>query len=350
MYKQRKHITNFTIEQLQKALEKMDEPAFRVKQVLKWVYQKRIENFNDMNNIPKTLREKLNKNYSVDKMPIKYLLESKNRDTVKFGFESDKDGGIIESVILYDGKRRSLCISSQLGCALGCIFCETGKMGFIRNLTQREILGQTIAANDYLISHSDKLVTNIIFMGMGEALLNYDNFISSLKIIMNEDCFGMTGRRITVSTAGVIPSVERFVNEGIKVGLAISLNSYSNETRNKIMPINKKYPIESQIEIVTYYYKKYGTRATFEYILMQGENNTEEAAESLIKQLKGVPCKINLIPINNVTNSSLSPPAEAQLNTFASKLAENGLYVTVRKSRGQDIHAACGQLACGQYY
>ena len=345
MSKKIKHITNLTINQLQEALQQMGQPAFRSKQVLKWVYQKRAGSFDDMKNIPKTVREKLKKNYSVKKLSIKYLLESKNGDAVKFGFESDKDDGIVESVILYDGKRRSLCISSQFGCALGCVFCETGNMGFIRNLTQQEILGQLIAADDYLISLSNKLVTNIIFMGMGEALLNYDNFLSSLEIIMNDDCFGMTGRRITVSTAGIIPSIERFVNEEINIGLAISLNSYSNEKRNKIMPINKKYPIENLIKTVRYYYKKYGKRATFEYVLMHGENDTEEAAESLIKKLKGVPCKINLIPINPFTNSRKCTPTEDLLNQFAKRLAENGLSVTVRKSRGQDINAACGQLA-----
>jgi 23S rRNA (adenine2503-C2)-methyltransferase len=317
MSKKIKHITNLTINQLQEALQQMGQPAFRSKQVLKWVYQKRAGSFDDMKNIPKTVREKLKKKFSVKKLSIKYLLESKNGDAVKFGFESDKDDGIVESVILYDGKRRSLCISSQFGCALGCVFCETGNMGFIRNLTQQEILGQLIAADDYLISLSNKLVTNIIFMGMGEALLNYDNFLSSLEIIMNDDCFGMTGRRITVSTAGIIPSIERFVNEEINIGLAISLNSYSNEKRNKIMPINKKYPIENLIKTVRYYYKK----------------------------LKGVPCKINLIPINPFTNSRKCTPTEDLLNQFAKRLAENGLSVTVRKSRGQDINAACGQLA-----
>ena len=345
MPKRNEHITNLTVKQLHEALQHIDEPAFRAKQVLKWVYQKRVTSFDDMKNVPKTLREKLKENYSAEKMPVHYLLESKNGDAVKFGFTSDKNDGIIESVIVYDGRRRSLCISSQLGCALGCVFCETGNMGFIRNLTQREIIGQMIAANDYLFSHSDKLVTNIIFMGMGEALLNYDTFISSLEIIMNDDCFGIRGRRITVSTAGVIPSIERFINEDIKVGLAISLNSYNNEARNNVMPINKKYPIESLIKIVRSYYKKYGERVTFEYVLMHGENDTAEAAESLIKQLKRVPCKINLIPINPFTNSSISAPTEERLNQFAKRLAENGLYVTVRKSRGHDINAACGQLA-----
>ena len=345
MSKQKKHITNLTIEQLQESLKEMGEPAFRTKQVVKWVYQKRINGFDDMGNVPRTLREKLKEKYTVEKMPVKYLLESKNEDAVKFGFETDKGDGIIESVILYDGKRRSLCISAQLGCALGCVFCETGRMGFIRNLTQREILGQLIGANDYLTTHSDKIVTNIIFMGMGEALLNYDTFLSSLKIIMDDGCFGLKGRRITVSSAGVVPSVQKFINENIKIKLAISLNTYNDEKRNKLVPINKKYPIESLINIVRSYYKKFKERVTFEYVLIDGENDTEEAAATLIKLLKQVPCKINLIPVNPLNKSRISAPSEEQLNRFAKRLADSGLYITVRKSRGQDICAACGQLA-----
>lgn len=345
MSKQVEHITNLTIEQLQEALVKMGEPAFRTKQILKWVYQKRIKSFDDMKNVPNTLREKLKEKYSVEKMPIEYLLESKNGDAVKFGFETGKGDGIIESVILYDGKRRSLCISSQLGCALGCVFCETGRMGFIRNLTQGEILGQLISANDYLVAHSDKIVTNIIFMGMGEALLNYDTFLSSLRIIMNDDCFDLKGRRITVSSVGVVPSIQKFIDENIKIGLAISLNTYNDEKRNKLVPINKKYPIESLIKIVRSYYSKFRKQVTFEYVLMHGENDTEEAAETLIRQLRGVPCKLNLIPVNPFTDSKISAPTEEQLNRFAKRLADSGLYITVRKSRGQDICAACGQLA-----
>jgi len=345
MSKQKAHITNLTIEKLQEELANMGEPAFRMKQVVKWVYQKRINSFDDMRNVPKILHEKLKQKYTVEKMPVTYLLESKKGDAVKFGFETNEGDGIIESVILYDGKRRSLCISSQLGCALGCVFCETGRMGFVRNLTQREILGQMIGANDYLASHNDKLVTNIIFMGMGEALLNYDTFISSLKIIMNDDCFGMRGRRITVSTAGIVPQIEKFIKEDMRLGLAVSLNTYSNEKRNRTMPINKKYPIEKLIEVAGSYYKKFGERVTFEYVLMHGENDTEEAVGALKKQLGRVPCKINLIPVNPFTDSTISAPDEEKLNAFAQKLSDSGLYVTVRKSRGQDICAACGQLA-----
>lgn len=339
------HITNLTLQQLQQTLQEMGEPGFRFKQIVHWLYKKRVDSLDAMRNVAKSTRQKLQEKYTVEKLPLCYLLESKNNDAVKFGFQVGTEGDIIESVLLYDGKRRSLCVSSQLGCALGCVFCETGNMGYIRNLTQHEILGQLIAANDYLAGHSDKLVSNIIFMGMGETLLNYDTFLPALEIIMDERCFSIGGRKITVSTAGIVPAIEKLIQEKLNIKLAISLNAYSNDQRNAIMPINKQYPIEDLIKVAKSYYKKLSRRITFEYVLIQGENDTEEAVVALTGLLKKVPCKINLIPLNPYTNSSLKASEEEQLNKFAKQLAENGLYVTVRKSRGQDISGACGQLA-----
>jgi len=337
-------ITNQTIAGLTQELLALGEPRFRAAQVLKWIYQKRIDSFDEMNNLPKTLLQKLKQRFCVDKLAINYLLESKQGDAVKFGFDPG-GGDIIESVILYDGKRRSLCVSSQLGCALGCRFCATGGMGFIRNLDLREITGQIIAANDYLQAHADKPVTNIIFMGMGEALANFDTFRQALEIIMHEECFGIRPRRITVSTAGVIPHIERLLSENIKIGLAISLNSYSDETRSRIMPINRKYPIRTLIEAARAHYAKFRDPVTFEYVLVHGENDTPEAATALIRLLKNTPCKINLIPLNPGAGNDQSPPPDTDLNTFGKTLAQAGLYVTVRKSRGRDICGACGQLA-----
>lgn len=343
------HITNLTLIRLRHTLQEMNQPAFRFKQILNWLYKKRVGTFGAMKNVPKSIQEELRESYSIEKLPIRYLLESKNRDAVKFGFEVGTEGDIIESVILYDVKRRSLCISAQLGCAFGCVFCETAKMGFIRNLTQHEILAQLIAANDYLADRSDKLISNIIFMGMGEALSNFDNFLSALKIIMDNDCFGIGGRKITVSTAGIIPSIEKLMRENLNIGLSISLNSYSNDKRSAIMPVNKKYPIEDLIAAATAYYKNVGPRVTFEYVVIEDENDTDEAASALIKLLKRAPCKINLIPLNQYSNCNMKAPTEIRLNNLASKLAENGLTVTVRKSKGQDIMGACGQLSGKKY-
>jgi len=322
----------------------MGEQKFRAKQILKWVYQKRLSDFNDMTNMPKTLRSTLAEKSCIDKLEPYAVLESSKGDAVKFGFALPGAGHVVESVLLIDDDRRTACVSSQLGCGLGCTFCETAKLGFIRNLTQGEIIGQLTGINDYLAGKGDKLVTNIVFMGMGEALSNFDNFISSLKIIMHEDAFNIGARRITVSTAGVIPSIEKLMKEDLTIGLAISLNAWNNGLRSQYMPINKKYPIEQLVQIAKRYHNKTGRRVTFEYVLIHGVTDTDEAAASLEKLLGGFPCKINLIPVNPVNAVSCASPGEQQVDRFAGKLHARNLSATIRRSRGQDIMGACGQL------
>lgn len=340
-----KRFKNIKLSLLEDEMCNLGEKKFRVSQTIKWVYQKRLDSFEKMNNIPKALREKLEANYSLSKMNVSCARESRSGDAVKFGFELFESSHLVESVLLIDDDRRTACLSSQLGCGLGCVFCETGKMGFIRNLTQDEIIGQLIGINDYLEARGDKLVTNIVFMGMGEALSNFENFRTSLEIIMNEECFNIGGRRITVSTAGVIPSIQKLINEDLNIGLAISLNSFNDEQRSELMPINKRYPIKELIEIAKRYYSKIGRRVTFEYVLISGETDTDDAADSLKKLLGGFPCKINVIPVNPGRNSGLKSPGDNILQKFTDKLQNRGLTVTLRKSRGQDIWGACGQLS-----
>lgn len=336
---------NLSFSSVRDEIEKMGEKKFRATQILKWVYQKRVDSFEMMNNMPKVLRQKLNEKYSLKKMEIVSAMESRSRDAVKFGFQLYESAHIVESVLLIDKNRRTACLSSQLGCGLGCLFCETGKMGLIRNLTLDEIIGQLIGINDFLEKRGDKSVTNIVFMGMGEALSNFENFRSALDIIMNKDCFNIGGRRITVSTAGVIPSVERLINENLNIGLAISLNAYSDKQRSAIMPVNNKYPIAKLIEIARKYFDKTGRRVTFEYVLIEGETDTDEAVNALSKLLGGFPCKINVIPVNPGKSSGFKSPAEGRLDIFANKLHQRGLVATLRKSRGKDIWGACGQLS-----
>lgn len=336
---------NITPSALPSRIEELGEPKFRAKQIFKWVYQKRVGSFGEMNNMPKTLRERLSGLFTLQKMEPLFIKESKFGDAVKFGFSLVESPHLVESVLLYDDDRRTACLSSQLGCALGCVFCQTGKMGFIRNLTQEEIIGQLIGINDYLLSKSDKLVTNIVFMGMGEALSNFRNFLSSLQIIMHEDAFNIGGRRITVSTAGVIPSIERLMEEELNIGLAISLNAFTNEQRDRLMPVNRKYPIESLVSIAKAYFNKTGRRVTFEYVLIEGETDSLEAADSLQRFLGGFPCKINLIPLNPSSDSVLRNTSDSNLERFSDQLHQRGLSATIRKSRGQDIWGACGQLS-----
>ncbi|MGD9201081.1 MAG: 23S rRNA (adenine(2503)-C(2))-methyltransferase RlmN, partial [Chitinispirillia bacterium] len=333
---EREYITNLSLDNLKKLLKEKGQPEFRYQQILQWVYQKRINSFSEMKNIPNSLRNEFSRSFHISKLKTKAIRKSSDGNAVKFAFETEYDEYIIESVLIYDGKRRSLCISSQLGCGLGCTFCETAKLGFIRNLEQYEILGQLIAANDFLAAQSDKLITNIVFMGMGEALSNYSNFISSLDIIMDSSCFGIGGRKITVSTAGVIPALKRFLDEKRNINIAISLNSFNNEKRSKIMPINKRYPIEDLVDFAVSYYKTKRRMVTFEYVVIEYENDTPEAADNLVSTLKNVQCKINLIPLNDSTNCEMKGSSENhftkremkgssenRFNNFAGMLSEH---------------------------
>jgi 23S rRNA (adenine2503-C2)-methyltransferase len=337
-------LKNLSLEQLEEQMDLCGEPPFRRSQLLKWMYQKRLDTFERMNNIPKKSAVFFKEKYSLAKLDAVYLLESKHKDAVKVGFAAPDKGGIIESVLLIDGDRRTACLSSQLGCALGCAFCETGRRGFVRNLGQEEIVGQLIGINDYCAGKADKLVTNIVFMGMGEALLNFDAFLSSLNIIMHDDAFNIGARRITVSTAGVVPAVERLMEQDLTIGLAISLNAFDNKQRDRIMPINKKYPIETLVHAAKQYEKKTGRPVTFEYVCIEGENDTPQAVRALVSLLKGIKCKINVIPINPAGGFSVRSPSVKRLKEFADALFNEGLAATVRKSRGRDISGACGQL------
>ncbi|MDR3013216.1 MAG: 23S rRNA (adenine(2503)-C(2))-methyltransferase RlmN [Chitinispirillales bacterium] len=343
-------LKNLSISELESFITSViGEQKFRARQIFKWIYQKRLSDFSEMTNMPKTLRAVLAEHASIDKLEPRRILESSENDAVKFGFELIDSSHIAESVLLIDGDRRTVCVSSQLGCGLGCAFCETAKLGFIRNLTLEEIIGQVIGINDYLHNRGDRLVTNIVFMGMGEALSNFDNFLSSLSIIMHEDAFNIGARRITVSTAGVIPSIEKLMRENLTIGLAISLNAWNDELRNQYMPVNKKYPIKDLVAIAKKYHDQTGRRVTFEYVLINGITDSGEAANALEKLLGGFPCKINLIPINPVNTGKIGgtfkSPSDRQVEKFAENLHDRGLSATIRKSRGQDIMGACGQLA-----
>lgn len=331
-----------------KVITGLGEPAFRAIQIVKWLYQKRVSSFDGMLNVSKTSRQKLAEQFTVDKLGVSAVLESKDRDAVKFGFLANDGKWTIESVLLTDGDRRTACLSSQIGCNLGCVFCETGTLGFIRNLTQGEIIGQLIGINDYLAMKNDKLVTNIVFMGMGEALSNFDAFRSSLEIIQSENGFTIGSRRITVSTAGVVPSIRKLMNEDLSIGLAISLNASNNDDRSRIMPINDKYPIETLVAIADEYFEKTGRPVTFEYVLVENENDDLEHMKKLAALLSKIVCKVNVIPVNPGTSGIYSSPKDDMVNKFTQGLYDLGITATVRKSRGKDIQGACGQLTASK--
>jgi 23S rRNA (adenine2503-C2)-methyltransferase len=344
MIQKKPNLKDYPIEKLASIFTELGEPSFRSKQIIKWLYQKRVEDFEKMTNIPKECQKKLSCLFTIEKLKILTILESKDKDAVKFGFKAEGSEYLIESVLLIDKDRRTACISSQLGCSMGCSFCETAKIGFIRNLTQAEIIGQLIAINDYLCEKKDKLVTNIVFMGMGEALLNFDNFVSCVKIITSQDGFCLGTRRITVSTSGIIPQIKKFIELKIPINLAISLNAYNNELRNKLMPINKKYPIESLLQIAYEYVKIAQKPVTFEYVLIHGINDGKQAISSLCSLLKNINCKVNVISLNSLENRE-NNLLEKNARDFVQQLFNCGLNATYRKSRGADIKGACGQLS-----
>jgi 23S rRNA (adenine2503-C2)-methyltransferase len=338
-------ITDLTLPELQQTMQALGEPAFRVRQMVQWIYQKRIGSFEQLRNIPKAVRDLLAARFTVGKLEIDTLLESRDGDAVKFAFRVPEADWCIESVLLLDGKRRTACLSSQLGCGLGCQFCVTGQLGFVRNLSQAEILGQLIAIDDYLAGHDDQLVSNIVFMGMGEALANFTRFMSAVTIMLHPDAFNLNARRLTVSTAGVVPSIQRLMETGLKLGLAISLNTYSDAKRDVLMPVNRQYPLAQLIAAAKEYARYSEEPVTFEYVVVPGHNDTDEAVAALGRLLRGVNCKINLIPLNPGADASLPQPAPASVDLLADRLHQAGLMVTVRKSKGRDISGACGQLA-----
>ncbi len=339
------NLKNLSLTALAAAITSLGEPPFRAKQVAKWLYQKRVDGFDAMANISKESHRKLAEHFTAEKLAVSAVLESSHKDAVKFGFKLADSEFLVESVLLVDGERRTACLSSQLGCNLGCVFCETGAMGFVRNLTQAEILGQLIGINDYQASRKDKPVTNVVFMGMGEALSNFGNFLSSLEIINSEEAFTIGARRITVSTAGVVPSIRKLMEQDIPVGLAISLNAYNNAVRDRIMPVNKKYPLESLVEISQEYFEKTGRPVTFEYVVIEGENDGREAVAALASLLRGIVCKINVISLNPSRYGGGKGPSQKKVESFVQNLFDHGLNVTLRRSRGQDIKGACGQLS-----
>lgn len=335
------NIFGFPHSKLKELLIGWGEKPFRANQILTWIYHQEVFDFDAMTNLSKNLRQKLqghfyfalprvaNKTVSVD-------------GTTKYLFQLE-DGDMIESVWIPDKGRKTLCISSQVGCRLGCSFCLTATLGLKRNLTSSEILGQYLAVNQDM-PESGK-VTNIVVMGMGEPLDNYESVVDALHLLVSPEGLRVSNRRITLSTSGLVDKIKRYQTEDLQVNLAISLNATEDSTRNKIMPINKKYPIKTLIECLKNYPLKRGKRFTIEYVMLGGLNDTHEDAVRLAGLLKGIPCKINLIPFNRFDGAQYDSPDEDNVLSFQEYLLSRNFTVFIRKSRGSDILGACGQLA-----
>lgn len=328
------------LSQLETLVQSLGEPKFRAKQLYSWLYVKHARDFETMTNLAKSLRAKLQEAYEVGQLTIAQKQVSQD-GTIKYLFQL-ADGQRVESVLMYFEERDaySVCLSTQVGCAVNCDFCATGKLGFKRHLTAAEIVEQL----QFILHDTRANVRNVVFMGQGEPLLNYDPTLRAIHLI-NQACeIGM--RHITVSTSGIVPTIERLANEKLQLTLAVSLHAPDNETRSKIMPINQKYPLETLMPALFSYTRDTGRRLTIEYILLAGINDSPEQALALRQLLRGLRCNINLIPYNPIGDGyGYQRPTRAAISAFSQVVSQGPQTVTVRLERGADIAAACGQLA-----
>ena len=343
-----KTIKGLTLNQLRDYFISINEPAFRAEQVFKWLYGDIIDDFDDMNNLPKSLRKKLSEEFNVDTLKFVTSEISPSTKTKKYIFET-VEGNNIESVIIPEKKRTTLCISTQVGCPLDCKFCATGLMGYKKNLTAGEIFDQfKLAGKDYTESE----ITNIVYMGMGEPLLNFTETVNSLEIFAEELTTGMSMKKITVSTAGITPKIIELAETGLKIKLAFSLHSCFEDIRSRIMPINEKYSLSDNLDALKDYSRKTGTRITFEYVMLSEINDRNEDIKALARLMSSIPSKLNIIPFNSLKHMSpsglageLESSSKDRIEWFADRLREKNITVMVRNTQGDDIAAACGQLA-----
>ncbi len=329
-----------TLGELQALVADMGEPVFRAQQLHHWIYVKNARTFDEMTNLAKSFREKLAQHFTIGHLELAEKQISSD-GTRKYLFRLS-DGQLIESVLMHfkDRDGYSICISSQVGCAVDCSFCATGKLGFKRNLTVPEIVDQYL----YVQADLGKEVRNIVFMGQGEPLLNYDNLLAAIRLLNQSAEVGM--RHITISTSGIIPRISQLAQEKLQLVLAVSLHAPDNDTRNQFMPINKKWPVEQLIQSLQDYIRLCGRRITIEYILLAGINDSREHAHRLGQLTQSLKCNINLIPYNPIGQDyDFKRPSLETIEAFKSRLSRYGKKVTLRMERGTDIDAACGQLA-----
>jgi len=317
-------------------------PSFRATQIYKSVYQRWFDDFELMSDLPKALRTELAAEWDIKLPPVHRRFDS--IDGTKRYLVRLADGELAETVFLPEEHRNTVCISSQIGCALACTFCLTGQLGLTRNLTAGEILTQALIAQRENIAWEARDSFNIVLMGMGEPLHNYDNVMKAIRILHDEQGMNMSMSRITLSTAGLLPAIERLGTEPMIPNLAISLTGATNEKRNQLMPINRRYPIEQLLEAVRRFPLKHRQRVTFEYVLLKGLTDSPEDALHLVKLLKGMRAKVNLIPFNEAEEVPYKRPSEAVIERFQQILEDHHINAFVRKNRGNDISAACGQL------
>ncbi len=333
-------LKNLSRSELNQFVEPFGKERYRSTQMMRWLYQKGIHSFDEMTNLSKIFRQELSQGSFISTLqPLRF--EQAKDGTQKFLFQLE-DGHRIESVLIPDKKRLTLCLSTQVGCAFGCRFCLTGKIGWKRDLSVSEIVNQILCARETLGGKSS--ITNIVLMGMGEPLANYDNTLKAIHLMHHPDAFNFSSRKITLSTVGLLPELERLAKEKTLFRLAISLNASDEESRSQLMPINRRYPLRKILESCRNFPLRPRARITFEYVMVEEMNDSPRDAKRLIKILKGIPSKVNLIPLNEALGIPFKRPSEEKVRQFQEILMNGGMTAIVRASKGADISAACGQL------
>ncbi|WP_141431233.1 23S rRNA (adenine(2503)-C(2))-methyltransferase RlmN [Bacillus sp. 03113] len=334
-------IYSLQLHELKEWLKEQNDKAFRAEQIFDWLYKKRAHSFQDMTNLSKGLREKLEESFTIT--TLKTIVQQTSSDgTIKFLFEL-QDGYSIETVLMRHEYGNSVCVTTQVGCRIGCTFCASTLGGLKRNLEAGEIVAQVVKVQQAL-DESNERVSSVVIMGIGEPFDNYDQMMSFLKIINHDQALNIGARHITVSTSGIIPKIYQFADEKLQINFALSLHAPNSELRGKLMPINRAYKLPDLMEAIRYYVNKTGRRVSFEYGLFGGENDQVEHAEELAQLIKGIKCHVNLIPVNYVPERDYVRTPREQIFLFEKTLKNHGVNVTIRREQGHDIDAACGQL------
>ncbi|MFH0940972.1 MAG: 23S rRNA (adenine(2503)-C(2))-methyltransferase RlmN [Candidatus Omnitrophota bacterium] len=332
-------IRNYTLKELEEKFKSLGLPSYRARQVYGWLYKKGVEDFSLMVNVPQDVKERLEEVFKIEKLGLEEIETSRDL-TQKFLFRL-KDDALIEGVSIPFKSRVTVCLSAQVGCKFSCAFCASGLLGFKRDLSTSEIVSEFITIRKNVSSP----ITNVVFMGIGEPLDNYDNVMRAIRIMNSELGIRLGARKMTISTAGFAPGIERLSKEGLQVELSVSLHAATDEKRSEILPINRRFPLKALFEAIRKYYDATKRKVTFEYVLLGGYNTGVEDAQSLIKLMRGLNAKVNIIPYNPVISRvGFQAPSKLEVLFFKSYLAKNGIEATVRMPRGADIAAACGQL------
>jgi 23S rRNA (adenine2503-C2)-methyltransferase len=339
----KRDIRKLSQEELEEFFTSKGDKKFRAKQVYEWLWNKSLKNFDEMSNISKATREMLKENFIINHIHVD-LMQHSSDGTIKNAVKLFDDK-IVESVLIPTSKRITACVSSQVGCSLDCNFCATARLKRMRNLNPDEIYDQVVAIKEEAETYFNRPLTNIVFMGMGEPLLNYNNVIDAIGKITSPDGLGMAPRRITLSTVGIPKMIKKMADDGVKFNLAISLHSAINETRSRLMPINEVNPLEDLSEALKYWYQKTKRKVTYEYVIWDGINDDEKHAKALAKFCKIIPSKVNIIQYNPIDEGEFKQATQEAVDMYVRILENQGIVAKVRKSRGQDIDAACGQLA-----